>query len=132
MSKKRREDREGNETYEVWIHLVDDTWKQTVEAGNDGIFQSKQRALAMAGARSRDEDVMETLVIERRPIASFNGPAIGMKGRTRAVEKKKKEETDAASLHGNRPEAHEVVPAGPGHGGETGVRERGGEGDPAR
>jgi hypothetical protein len=80
MGKKRKEE-SGNETWEIWVHREDGEWMRVVEGGNDGIFANKQRALAIAGAKSTSEKVVEALVIERRPIANFNGPSIALKGR---------------------------------------------------
>ncbi len=108
MGKKRREDREGNESYEVWISHSSGRWTRVVERGNDGIFEQKARALAIAGVKSTVEGVVETLVVERRPIASFNGPAISLKGQLRAVgrsDELKKEESIGNDLHGGRSEA---------------------------
>ena len=128
MGKKRREEKEGNETYEVWSAYIDGTWKQLTERDNGGIFPSKQRALLLAQNQSMKDGIIETLVIERRPIASFNGPAISAKGRFRAVEEKK-EVPHAADVHGDRPEAGQVVPAGDGLGRKGDLAGRGGEAD---
>ncbi|MGI0148684.1 MAG: hypothetical protein ACREDF_04030 [Thermoplasmata archaeon] len=142
MGKKRKEE-EGQETYEVWVSKDDGTWGRVVERGNDGIFSHKQRALAIAGSKSVEEGVVETLVIERRPIASFNGPSISLKGKLASaaskvnsstsgeVEPKKEEEIHAGSVHGDRPEEGQVIDPGPGRPGEAGVPGPVREADPA-
>lgn len=106
MGKKREE---GQETYEVWIYKNSGDWAQIVEGGNQGIFKHKPRALLLAQEKSLEEGIVEALVIERRPIVSFNGPAISVKGRLAKTdslmvdESKKKEESHAADgVHGNR------------------------------
>jgi hypothetical protein len=137
MGKKRKEE-EGQETYEVWIYKEDGEWARAQERGNDGVFTSKQRALLIAGSKSQEEEVVETLVIERRPIASFNGPSISLKGKLAAAlakangtEEKKKEEIHADGVHGDRAEEGEVVDPGPGREGEAGVPRPAGEAGPA-
>lgn len=136
MGKKRKEDAEGQETYEVWVYKTDGSWTQMVDKGNDGIFETKQRALAVSGWKSSHEGVVEAIVVERRLIASFNGPAIALKGRLksglRIVEDKKKEEkSDGDFVHGSRPQEGQVVAPGPGHEGKAGVPGPAGEADSA-
>jgi hypothetical protein len=146
MSKKRKEEG-GQDTYEVWSFKTDGTWKQIAERGNEGIFGHKPRALLIAQNESSKEGVVETLVIQRRPIASFNGPAISLKGRINAAiekqtsaeakdvpepeEKKKEEPAHAPDVHGDRPEEGHVADPGHGHPGEAGVPRPAGEADPA-
>jgi len=139
MGKKRKEDG-GQETYEVWIYKDSGEWAQAAERGNQGIFGQKPRALLIAQSKSNEEGVVETLVIERRPIASFNGPSISLKGRLAAAvakanqngettppasgegeAEKKKEETHADGVHGDRAEEGQVVDSGPQREGEAGA-----------
>ena len=131
MGKKWKE--EGQETYEVWILRDNGEWMQVQERGNQGIFQRKQRALLIAGSKTNEKGVVEILVIERRPIVSFNGPSISLKGRLSAAldGDEKKEETYADGVHGDRREADQIVDPGPGREGQTGVRRLEGEADPS-
>lgn len=137
MGRKKKEE-DGQETYEVWISKTSGTWTQAVDGGNDGIFHNKKRALLIAGSKSTEEGVVETLLIERRLIASFNGPAISLKGRLAAAVAKenssavdgsqeKKEKSSADDLHGDRTEEGQVVHPGPEREGEAGASGSAGE-----
>lgn len=115
MSRKSKP--EEPETYEVWICYATDGWKRVEEKGNDGVFENQKRALLMAESKSHGAGVVETLVVERRPIAVFNGEAIGLKHRLNAVSKK--EEGTDGKVHGDRPEASDVPAPGAQHVGEA-------------
>lgn len=108
MGKKGKPDEP--EQYEIWISSTEG-WRQIHENGNGGVFPSKNRALILAEQASHGEGVVETMVISRRPVAVFNGEAIGTKHKLGAVEKKK--EIKDAALHGGGQKAVDVPDAGP-------------------
>lgn len=118
---------EESEQYEVWISAIDG-WKRVEEHGNGGVFVSKNRAMLLAEAKSRGPEVVETMVIARRPIAVFNGEAIAVKHRLNAVEKKK--EISDATVHSSREKEVDISDAGPEHVGEAAPGGAGREGTP--
>lgn len=89
MGKKGKPE-EDNANYEVWITSTAGYFR-VEEKENGGVFASKQRALLLAESKSHGENVIETLVIERRTVAVFNGPAISVKHKMAVIEKKKEE-----------------------------------------
>jgi hypothetical protein len=119
---------EGSDQYEIWISSVSG-WKRVEEDGNGGVFVNKQRSLLIAESKSHGEDVVETMVIERRPIAVFNGPAISAKHQLAAVERKK--EADHGTVPGGSPQKDNVPEGSPQLGGEAAPDRRVGEGAPA-
>jgi hypothetical protein len=127
MGKKNKAE-EGNETYEVWISAIDG-WKRVEEHGNGGVFTNKQRCLLLAESKSHGDDVVETMVIERRPVAVFNGPAVSVKHRMAAIERKKEE--DHGTVSGSGSQKDDVLPRGPELLGEASPGGRPGEGTPA-
>jgi hypothetical protein len=113
--------------YEVWISTTSG-WKRVEENGNGGVFVSKQRSLLMAENKSHGEDVIETMVIERRPIVVYNGPAISAKHLMAAAEKKK--EKDHGEVHRSRAQENDLPDPGAQLGGEAAPGGRVGEGAP--
>ena len=126
MGKKGKPDEP--EQFEVWISTVDG-WRQVVEKGNGGVFESRNRAMLLAESKSHGEGVIETMVIARRPIVVFNGEAISVKHLVGAVEKKK--ETSHAPVLSDREEKDVVPDAGPQLGGSAAPGGAGREGAPA-
>jgi hypothetical protein len=118
------------EQYEIWILHGDGTYKQVVEGDNAGIFTHRARALAIASSKSGNKGVVETMVISRRPIATFNGEAISLKGQLSAVQKKKEEPHGVDKVHGDRPKEGDDKPAGDQHVREASAPGSGGEGTP--
>lgn len=118
---------EESEQFEVWISSVKG-WFRVEENGNEGVFVSKNRAMLLAESKSHGDEVVETMVIARRPIAVFNGEAIAVKHRLAAVGKK---EMSDAKVHSGRPgqvDLPETRPAdqleaGPGGAGREGTPE---------
>jgi hypothetical protein len=108
MGKKGKPD--DPEQFEVWISTLDG-WMQVEEKGNGGVFASKSRAMLLAESKSHGKDVVETMVIARRPVAVFNGEAISVKHKLSAVEKKK--EIRDAQVHSGGEKEVVVPDAGP-------------------
>jgi hypothetical protein len=117
---------EESEQFEVWISSVKG-WFRVEENGNEGVFVSKNRAMLLAESKSHGEEVVETMVISRRPIAVFNGEAIAVKHRLAAVGKK---ETSNAEVHSGRKDQVDVPEARPTDQPETGPGGAGREGAP--
>lgn len=112
MSKKKKLDEA--ETFEVWMLKTNGEWYQIQEDGN-AIFVGRNRALLIAQSRSQGQDVVETMVISRRPVASFNGEAISLKHRIRPVEKKEEQTHVEPEVHGARPAASDAPATGDQH-----------------
>jgi len=74
--------------FEVWLSTTGG-WKRVEEKQNGGVFTNKARALLLAESKSNGDNVVEAMVIERRPIAVFNGPANSAKQHLAALERKK-------------------------------------------
>jgi hypothetical protein len=106
------------ETFEVWLCYAADGWMRVEERDNEGIFENQKRALLLAESKSHGAGVVETMVVARRPIAVFNGEAIGMKHRLGAVPKKE-EGKDHGEVHGCCPEARDIQVPGTQHIGEA-------------
>jgi hypothetical protein len=125
MGKKGKPEESSN--FEVWLNTTGG-WKRVEEHDNGGVFTNKQRCLLLAESKSHGDDVIETMVIERRSIAVFNGPAISAKHMMAAVERKK-EETHGAVPSGSPKE--DDVPQGSAQlGGEAAAGGAGREGAP--
>jgi len=144
MSKKSKQIDEP-ENYEVWVLYATDGWKRVEEGNNGGVFASRNRALLLAESKSHGEEVVETMVISRRPIATFNGEAISLKHKLKLPEEwkkdegdvevvgktQKKEETNGGSVvHSDGPEAGHVAEASPEHSGQAAPGGAGREGAP--
>ncbi|SRR5689334_4759473 len=114
--------------YEVWLSTTGG-WKRVEENGNGGVFTLKNRALLLAESKSNGDDVIEAMVIERRPVAVFNGPAISAKHHLAAMERKKEESN--ATVSSGSTQKDDVLPGGPQLGGEAPAGGRAGEGAPA-
>jgi len=114
---KKNKNLDEPEQYEVWILYAADGWKQVQERG-DPVIQSRNRALLLAESKSHGAGVVETMVISRKPVASFNGEAIALKHKVNAVEKKKQEEK-ADEVHGDRKAEGGVADPGAQHVGEA-------------
>jgi hypothetical protein len=124
-------------TYEIWTFKLDGRWYRSEERGNEGIFDNKARANAIAGKAAAEEGVIETILIERREIARYNGDAIGEKfvvlkeaaeqqakkekARTALAEKEseKKEAKTDGEVHGDRKKEGDVQAPGAQHVGEA-------------
>jgi hypothetical protein len=117
------------ETYEVWLCYATDGWKRVEERDNDGVFDNQKRALLIAESKSHGKGVVETMVVARRPIAVFNGEAIGMKHRLNAVSKKEEGKTDG-EVHGDRTKEGDVQDPGAQLGSEAAPGGAGREGAP--
>jgi hypothetical protein len=104
MGKKGKPE-DDNANYEVWIAALDGYFR-VEERDNGGVFASKQRALLLAESKSHGESVIETLVIERRTVAVFNGPAISAKHQMAVIEKKK--EAAHGEVHRSRSEEDQL------------------------
>lgn len=128
MGKKgKAEDRAD---YEVWLNTTGG-WKRVEEGSNGGVFPAKNRALLIAESKSNGDDVIEAMVIERRPIAVFNGPAISAKHHMAAIEKerKKKEEVHVEVSSGG-PQENNLPDGSAQLGGEAAPGGQSGEGAP--
>ena len=126
MGKKGKPE-DDNANYEVWIAATDGYFR-VEERDNGGVFASKQRAMLLAESKSHGENVIETLVIERRTVAVFNGPAISVKHKMAAIEKKK--EAAHGEVHRSRAEEDQLPDPGPQLSGEAAPGGPGREGTP--
>src|SRR5436190_220740 len=115
MGKKNKAD--DDETYEVWMLRTDGEWYQVARGGN-AIHKSRNTAMLLAEKQSHEKDVVETMVISRRPITTFNGEAIGLKHKIRPVEKKEKVDVQP-EVHSDREKEGVVLQQGPEHVGEA-------------
>lgn len=115
MGKKGKAE-EDNANYEVWITSIDGYFR-VEEKDNGGVFASKQRALLLAESKSHGNNVIETLVIERRTVSVFNGPAISVKHKMAVIEKKKEEAH--GEIHRSRSEEDNLPDPGTQLGGGT-------------
>jgi hypothetical protein len=118
---------EDREDFEIWLNTTGG-WKRVEEEQNGGVFTAKNRALLLAESKSNGDDVIEVMVISRRPIAVFNGPAISAKHMMAAMEKerKKKEESNVAVPSGG-PQKDDVPKGDAQLGGEAAAGERAGD-----
>ena len=114
-------------TYEVWLNTTSG-WKRVEEHENGGVFTNKNRCLLLAESKSHGDDVIETMVIERRSVAVFNGPAISAKHMMAAIEKKKEETHGEVS--GGGPQKDDVPQGSAQLSGEAASGGRAGEGAP--
>ncbi len=126
MGKKGKPE-DDNANYEVWIAAIDGYYR-VEEKDNGGVFASKQRALLLAESKSHGENVIETLVIERRTVAVFNGPAISAKHQMAVIERKK--EASHGEVHRSRSEENKLPDPGPQLGSEAAPGGAGREGAP--
>ena len=108
---KKNKNIDEPENFEVWILYAEKGWMQVEEGGN-AIFQRKERALLLAQSKSNGKGVIETMVIARRPVATFNGEAIAFKHKQNAIEKKKENAHAEPEVHGGGPEARDAADAG--------------------
>ncbi len=61
-------------TYEVWIERIGQVWSRAKVDGED-LWGSREEAADAAGDLAEKPDVLQIVVMERRPILFVNGPA---------------------------------------------------------
>jgi hypothetical protein len=71
-------------TYEIWMQSIDGKWHPIVDADSNTYFSNKKRAMLVGSNAAADQDAVEVVVIERRPILFLNGT-----GKSRPAEKPK-------------------------------------------